>query len=231
MSDGVVTQNRNNEELGNTSVPNPSMNSSRGTGNIPNIDMETLGAIVREVIRRLTETNDTGSHVITDRVVTATTIESLRGKASTVIVELNAIVTPAAKDAASDYGIEILRGSPQSETKPITPSQSNDSEANNPLQLSDTNDPSRGKLVAAQLQKRNVTDSKTRIVLSDSPALTVVEEIQRGEVAVMVSSLDHVQRFDTECSPTTWVLDMKQLNLPAAVNVAAQIVKLGNRTR
>ena len=43
----------------------------------------------------------------------------------------------------------------------------------------------------------------------------------------MVGSIEDVNRFASELEATVWVLDMKRLNLTAALNVAAQI----SRTR
>ncbi len=47
----------------------------------------------------------------------------------------------------------------------------------------------------------------------------------------MVGSIEEVQRFASELEATVWVLDMKRLNLTAAVNVAAQISRTGNPHR
>lgn len=211
MSQGVLTNNRKNSKEPGREV------------HVANIDMNQITAIVREVIRRLrSETNPCADgQVISDRVVTARTIEQIGSSQKVVVVREGAVITPAAKDVARELGIDIVCGSitDKPETEP------NHTTTNGTCLLTDPDDPQRGAAVATQLKKRNVNLRGTRIVLTDSPAAMVVAEVRRGEVAVMISSLAEVDRFARECSPTVWVLDMKRLNLPAAVNVAAAIAK------
>ena len=80
-----------------------------------------------------------------------------------------------------------------------------------------------------QLSRRGIAVCGARIILSDTPAKDLYHQCSRnGEVAVMVGSIEEVRRFASELEATVWVLDMKRLNLTAAVNVAAQISRMGN---
>ncbi len=187
-------------------------------------DLEWIREIVRQVIARLRAndmTHATGTIRITQRVVTAQTIEQIKESVRSVAIRSDAVVTPAAKDAARQRGITLQRCTQRINKK-------NYGEHQQPNHLIDTDDPNRREIVESQLRRRGVVEMHTRIVLTDSPAATVIREVNGGEVAVMVSSLDEVDRFAAECNPTSWVLDMKRLNLPGAVNVAALITKLGS---
>ncbi len=160
-------------------------------------------------------------------MVSTQTIEQINEPVSSVAIRSDAVITPAAKDAARQRGITLQRCD-QSNGDQSNGDKKTNTEQQRPLQLVDTDDPSRSELIESQLRRRGVSQMHTRIVLTDSPAATVVREVKGGEVAVMVSSLDEVDRFAAECNPTSWVLDMKRLNLPGAVNVAALITKLGS---
>lgn len=187
-------------------------------------DLEWVQEIVREVITRLRADDMTcalDGIQISQRVVTAEAIEQIKESVRCVAIRSDAVVTPAAKDAAWQRGITLQRCTQSINKK-------NYSEHQQPTLLIDTDDSNRREIVESQLRRRGVAEMHTRIVLTDSPAATVVREVNGGEVAVMVSSLDEVDRFAAECSPTSWVLDMKRLNLPGAVNVAALINKLGS---
>ncbi|MEM8666780.1 MAG: hypothetical protein AAGG48_04650 [Planctomycetota bacterium] len=208
------------------------------------INSDRLRAIVQEVIHRLQLMSDHSNELpspqprIPDRVVTANHIEQLNAGTKQVAISADAVVTPAARDAANDRGISIDRVN-ETITEPnhtlsetnrktsLTPHSAIPNSATpNSDALVDADDHERGQLVLAQLNHRGVGHLTTRIVLSESPAKIVVHEVQRGEVAVMISALDQVERFAIECHPTAWVLDMKQLNLTAATNVAARIANL-----
>jgi hypothetical protein len=226
MSDGPVTHNRNMQPLADLA------------GTDTAYDARWIQKIVSEVLRRLREplsSKDLSEHKINQRVVTAETIESLGPAAVKWMLRSDAVVTPAAKDLARQKGIELSRCPGPIDQTSCIPQHRDNSHLNNARlesdQLIDTDDAARGRSIMEQLRKRNVTNWNTRILLSNSPAATVVREVNRGEIAVMISSLDQIDRFAAECAPTTWVLDMKQLNLAAATNVAAQIAKRERRIR
>ena len=212
MAGGVVNENRG-DEGGNIAA------------NVLSVgDLEWIQEIVRQVIARLRTgdmTHATGVIQISQRVVTAQTIEQIKGSVRSVTIRSDAVVTPAAKDAARQRGITLQRCTQRINKK-------NYDEHQQPTHLIDTDDPNRREIVESQLRRRGLAEMHTRIVLTDSPAATVIREVNGGEVAVMVSSLDEVGRFAAECNPTSWVLDMKRLNLPGAVNVTALIAKLGS---
>lgn len=211
MAVGVVNENRSDER------------SDIAANVLSAGDLEWIQEIVRRVIARLRAddmTHATGVIQISQRVVTAQTIEQIKKTVRSVAIRSDAVVTPAAKDAARQRGITLQRC-----TQRIN---KNYGEHQQPAHLIDTDDPNRREIVESQLRRRGLAEMHTRIVLTDSPAATVIREVNGGEVAVMVSSLDEVGRFAAECNPTSWVLDMKRLNLPGAVNVTALIAKLGS---
>ncbi len=75
---------------------------------------EFIERIVREVIRRLhlesnIQTQTTGDHFVSERLITAATIAAIPQKTLSITVAAKAIVTPLARDEARDRGIKIER--------------------------------------------------------------------------------------------------------------------------
>ncbi len=86
------------------------------------------------------------------------------------------------------------------------------------LEIIDTANPQRADAVRTQLARRGVGVGWAKILLSDTPAWEVCQQCtDNGESAVMINSVTDVQRFADELTPTVWVLDMKRLNITAAV--------------
>lgn len=191
------------------------------------LDSTHVQMIVREVLKRLNgldvkqgNEKSEAQHSITDRVITTHTLENL-GSNVRVSLRQDAIVTAAAKDLARDRNIEFEHGGVASHA--VAKTLPGDDAAK---QLRDQDDPDRGRVVVEQLRRRGVNQLNHRILLSEKPAMEVIQEIRNGQTAVMINSLNQIQRFARECHPSTWVLDMKQLNLTAAINVIVQISKL-----
>ncbi len=77
---------------------------------------EFIERIVREVIRRLRVESEQAagtklsqSLVLSDRLITASSIESIPNGTCEVTIATRAIVTPLARDEAKDRGIRIIR--------------------------------------------------------------------------------------------------------------------------
>jgi hypothetical protein len=181
------------------------------------MDPAWIAEIAREVLARLqsaTRTDQTAAS-LDDRVITAASIERLPGTPSELFIAAGAVVTPAAQDEARRRGIAINRSAPLPQSQQPRPAK---------LQLSDASEPQRAEAVRNQLAVRGRPLPSARILLSDTPARDVYQHCTAGgEVAVMITSLNDVQRFAAELTPTLWVLDMKRLNIPAAANVVAKI--------
>lgn len=203
------------------------------------IDPETLSRVAREVIARLGRTSGgptseeskpiTGSKTnrtaasIDDRVITAVSISRLPAGTAELFVAAKAVLTPSARDEARTRGIAINYGARLA---------AKEARAHATSQIIDLADPTRASAVAQQLSRRAVNACGVKIILSETPAKELYQQCtQHGEVAVMVGSMDEVQRFASEIDATTWVLDMKRLNLTAAVNVAAYISRIGKSHR
>jgi hypothetical protein len=213
----------------------------------PPIDRETLESLTREVVARLqrmaqteiakseTSAVSTASHnsrtdrtaaSLSDRVISAATIERLPENVGQLFVSPRSVITPAARDLARARSIAINR---------VTTSTQGQPAVNRPPQptisgVVDASNPDRAAAVNRQLAKRSLPESRATIILSDTPAREVHLQCSRHrQVAVMVGSLTDVQRFSDEIDATAWVLDMKRLNLAAAINVAAQILRLETR--
>ncbi len=194
------------------------------------IDPAFIDRIVRRVIAQLRQSssnikpaNNTAAS-ISDKIVTATTIENVTGSPSQIFVAAGTIVTPAAIDAAKERGIEINK------TTAVLPAQQPKPE-NDPTnqEIIDQHQPDRAVSVATQLARRGITMLGSRIVLSDSPAAEVHRCISTEACrAAMVTAIADVDRFQLELRPQVWVLDMGRMNLITAVNVAARIAQLGN---
>lgn len=188
------------------------------------IDPDLVSAIAREVIARLkatSKTNDTAASV-DDRIVTTATLEQLDGTPKQIFIASRAIVTPAARDEARRRGITIHRT--VNVPEPQQPRHAR-------LEITDSTNPDRAAAVRMQVARRGGAVGSARIVLSDTPAREVYHQCTAGgEVAVMIASVTDIGRFADELSPTVWVLDMKRLNLPAAVNTIVRITQLGKQS-
>ena len=214
----------------------------------PPIDPETLAAVAREVLARLghaasangsngsdSKTDRTAAS-IDDRVISANTISGLAEGIAELFVDASAVITPSAHDEARARGITINRGEPiaapashavTSHAVTSQPPTSQPPAWQHPTVI-DRATPARATAVARQLAGRGIRCGAAKIILSDTPARDLYDQcVREGEVAAMVGSIAEVQRFAGELDVTAWVLDMKRLNLTAAVNVASQIARTG----
>jgi hypothetical protein len=185
------------------------------------IDQDTVNRLVREVIRRLHELKTGEVIKLSEKVITASTIERIPKTQKTLTIAAGAIITPAARDEVKRRNISIGRDTDNATQTPRYRA------AETKPRISDSAKPERAASITAQLQRRGVKLPKTNILLSETPGHDVYEQITRhGQRSVMIASLADVDRFHTEMSPTSWVLDMTRLNFVAATNVAARIAQL-----
>ena len=198
-------------------------------------DSAQVAEIVRQVIGRLATAPDSASTArnlektdkqtataaaITHKIITAQTIQELSGQPAQVFVSPTAVITPAARDEARHRKIAIQR------TVQLSPEQRPDHQR---LEISDYAQPERAEAVRQQLAIRGITTGSAKIVLTDTPAREVHFQCTRNnETAVMIGAYSDIRRFSEELSPTLWVLDMKRLNLSAAVNAAVHISSTRN---
>ena len=187
------------------------------------IDSAYIAQIVRKVIAKIqttqTQTGNTATS-IPDRIVTVETINQLPGTPSSLFVSAKAIVTPAAQDEAKSRGITINR------SVELPPEQvPNQTSVQPPTQteIIDRENPDRAAVVATQLARRAITGLKSAVILSDTPAKEVFEQCRDGKRAAMIGAIAEVDRFANEMNPDVWVLDMKRMNLIAAVNAVVRI--------
>ncbi|TWT92052.1 hypothetical protein [Stieleria varia] len=191
------------------------------------LDRQHIAAVVREVIARLqgqisTSNDDNHSRVITESVVSVSTLDELPKKTTRVLISQRAIVTPAAKEHAKANGIAIERSGTQSAIQPTQSTTANHSSEN----IHDTDRPERLDAILRQLQLRGVAlCPQTRVVCTDHPAAEVHRRCVAGDRAVMIGSIADVRRFGSEWNPNVWVLDMNKMNLITAVNAIAMIGK------
>jgi hypothetical protein len=178
------------------------------------IDPAQVAELVRKVINRLQQ-NDTASSDA--RVITLDTIKE--HQTTQLTVAPSAVITPAARDEARRRGIKIHRADQPATT-------CNKTTINN---IIDADNPQRAETVRDQLQRRGAAIGNGTIVLSDSPAAEVHKQISQGNRATMITAIADVPRFAAELDPTVWVLDMKRLNIPAAVNAVVKIAQQGAR--
>ncbi len=212
------------------------------------IDTAQIAVVVRKVIARMKEASNhqTTDHPITNRpitthsaidsttttiadhVVCVATIESLGARCREIVVTAKAIVTPAAHDEAKLRGITINRCT-DSSRRPTTPTSSGvSSEASGVGNewIVDREKPERAAAMRDQLSRRGVTSIGSTIVLSETPAKDVFRYCNtHAQRAVMLSSINDIDRFAIELQPTVWVLDMQRMNFMAAVNAASQIAQ------
>ncbi|MGV3484921.1 MAG: hypothetical protein ACO1RT_10930 [Planctomycetaceae bacterium] len=86
----------------------------------PSLD-EFIERIVREVIRRLRAEHEgtkpgESNFALTERLITAATIESIPAGTREITIAERAILTPLARDEARDRGIRIIRQSKRATT-------------------------------------------------------------------------------------------------------------------
>lgn len=181
------------------------------------IDRAMVANIAGKVIARLvamSKTNNTAAS-ISDRIVSVDTLQQLTGTPKQVFITSGSIVTPAARDEARHRGITITRTVEVPQNQQPTHAR---------FEITDAANPERAEAVRQQLARRGIRVDSARIVLSDTPASEVYQQCNaHAERAVMIASVSDVQRFADELRPTVWVLDMKRLNIIAAVNVIARI--------
>jgi hypothetical protein len=176
------------------------------------IDQALVAQLVGEVVARLQQQDST---VCDARVISVETVQA--HQTSQLTISPSAVITPAARDEARRRGIKIQRVE--------RPAKSvNQSTTHN---IIDTDDLKRAETVISQLQRRGGMPSSATVVLSDTPAVEVHRQIVSGKRATMVAAIADVPRFAAELDPQVWVLDMKRLNIPAAVNVVAKIAQQG----
>jgi hypothetical protein len=109
---------------------------------------------------------------------------------------------------------------------PITDTDITDTDITD-TDITDTDDAKRATAVREQLSRRRISLTAARIVLSNSPAQAVYDQIIAGNRAVMIANINDVERFASELSPSVWILDMHRMNLSAAVNAVAKIARIG----
>ena len=166
------------------------------------------------------KTSRTASY-LADRVITADKITRLPKHILVTLICNDAVITPSAIDEAKTRGIEINRVQRTEQRNPSVQECVD--------WIMDKEQPERGNAVANQLKKRGINTPMSRIVLSDTPAKELDQQIRvRGEVAAVVGSIEEAKRFSLELDVTTWVFDMQRLNLIAAVNVASVIAMMAN---
>jgi hypothetical protein len=189
------------------------------------MDPAMIAAIAREVIARLKTTSQSNQAetYVDARVITTSTLEELNGNPTQLIIPPSALITPAARDEARQRGISFKRSADGQQTQQAHHAR---------LEIFDSADPARAEAIRTQLARRSVGGIAAKIVLSDTPAREVHQQCAaQGKVAVMISDVTDVQRFADELSPNVWVLDMKKLNLAAAVNAVTQITRFGDSHR
>ncbi|MGB7326075.1 MAG: hypothetical protein WBD31_14480 [Rubripirellula sp.] len=190
--------------------PNPAILSA--------IDSAVLARIVGEVIARLKASQTV---VVESKIIDAKTIGQY-AVGATITIAAKAIVTPAAKDEAKQRNITI--------TRDTVASQKTVGERSSGGKIMDS-DPLRAESVEAQLVRRGIKLAAASVVLSDTPAVEVANQFGSGKRAVMIGSIDDVNRFGSEVDPQVWVLDMKRLNLIAAVNVISAIARFRSASK
>ncbi len=195
------------------------------------VDPSEIKKIARQVIAQLrasassfdpasqpTQTKQT-ARVIEEKVISVHLIDELPETTSQLFVRSDAVITPAAIDEVKRRQIEINRTADDHNSKSSVEKITG--------RIIDARQPKRAVAVAAQLKSRGLERLQHQIILSDKPAQDLHQLIsEQGEVAAVAGSLEEISRFSKELAVTTWVLDMKRLNLTAAVNVAARIARM-----
>ncbi len=191
-----------------------------------------IAEIVRQVLTRLDSSAETKhttlaansktqsrttSAALTEKIITSRTIQELSKRTSQIFVSPTAIITPSARDDARSRKIEIQR------TVQLPEGQEPDQQK---IEIIDHAQPKRAQAVEQQLAIRGITTGIGKIILTETPAKeTHFQCARKNEVAVMIGSLNDIQRFAGEITPTVWILDMQGLTFSAALNAVAQISK------
>lgn len=189
------------------------------------------------VLRRLQHTADepdqsksTDSSVrswaVTERLITTATLNGMPSGKQQLLVEPQAVVTPAARDELRQRGIQMVRRDAKPSRAAAQPSRF----------LRMTASGSKDSELLASLKRQLATRGVAHcdraaksIVLSSNPARVVYDQITQGRSAVCISRLSDVTRFTAELSFDVFVLDTEHLNLMACVNAAAAISREVNQ--
>ena len=197
---------------------------------IDSIDAEWLRSIVCQVVSRLESQSVDAANAApspetySGKLVTLETMEQwARSQRTEIKIGTKTVVTPAAMDEAKQHGITITRGETGSRSQRSADRRKDESTPTE-YEISDSQDPQRAGLIRDQLRRRNANGSAV-IVSSDTPAIDVFRLCSEKRRAVMVADIASVERFENELRPDVWVLDMKKLNLIAAVNAAQKILE------
>ena len=190
-----------------------------------------LEAIVRRVIADVLAGAVTPTHnqisrlCLTDRrVITLADVEDKLVGKSELIARPGAVITPAAKDLLRAKSITIVRDQQSKNTKQTASTDP-------AILIADVNNEDRGIAFAKQVHLRtgkstqSVVVAEANIVLADLPQPVVCEICRSGRDAVQIGAFADVRSIAAVMQPNVWVLDMKRLNLVAAVNVAIDIWK------
>ncbi|MCC9640903.1 hypothetical protein LOC71_01365 [Rhodopirellula sp. JC740] len=199
---------------------------------LANVD---IASIVEKVMRRLqeqshTETKSTSdAHVITDRVISVETIDRLPAGVRSIEVA-GGIVTPAAKDELKSRGITLASSTVSTS---IETGATGTGKRFVQLQTDLTSRDIRDAWIR-QLNSRGIDHcprAQRTVIATKHPAKTLLAQIQSGAQAVLITRLSDVQRFASEVSADTFVLDMERLNLIELVNAAGSIARLPKRSQ
>jgi hypothetical protein len=208
------------------------MNQAAAESKSLTVDPDVVARVAREVIARLTASAGTPSAdtAVAEGIITADSIRSLPGNPDRLLVGRRAVITPAARDEASERGISIettaTTETPLFDNARRIPTQNPVAIASTRLDITDTHQPERADIIVRQLATRGIVDMHSQIVLSDTPAAEVYRRCtQTGRRAVMIASIADVDRFATELEPDTWILDTLRINLVTAVNIIARIAQ------
>ncbi|MEM9586102.1 MAG: hypothetical protein AAGA03_02375 [Planctomycetota bacterium] len=202
---------------------------SATTSSSSDIDAAWVAAIARQVVARLKQLDSSPNQErVVSGVVSVASIEQVGQEIQSIVVSPGVVVTPAARDAANQRGIEIHGGLAGTQSS-LEPDASASRLMEQPVGHagSSTHSHPHRNAWLSQLDRRGLRAQQVaHVLISDDPASQVWQLCQRGVRAVVVSRLADVGRFHRDLQPQRWVLDMKRLSLIEAVNVAVMIAKL-----
>ena len=185
--------------------------------NTEKIDPQFVARIARLVIERLNTQDDPA---IAGGVISAQTIKQYSGR-KRITIPSDAVITPAAIDEAKELGITISRFAPTPSPQPPSIVQGT---------LVDRQPSQRTKAIAHQLRLRGITTHPTNIVLTDTPNTELINQCVAGQRAVLIRNISDVEKAYREVKPTSWVLDMTEMNIASATNTIAKLTTYTTET-
>jgi len=196
---------------------------SLSTVDIESIVRKVLDRVKRQQNAEPRRSDNSDAYLISDKVVSVSTIESLPKTVTRVMISAGTIVTPAARDELRLRGLSF-----EDTSKSVTASNGAGDASRIKVRLLCVDDDHEALLPALsrQVSLRGVDvcpRGAVSAIVSSKPAKTVLDQFFAGRAAVLIQRLADIPRFAREIRPRVFVLDRECLSLTEMTNAVVAI--------